>query len=75
MSIFDHTADRLARSRLATSEMGAALWVVLPQTKSGSVVVRGADGELTVRCQEGETEQELRARAWRLCAVLNRLTR
>ena len=66
MTLFDDTADRLARSRKATEEMGAAIWVVVPTTEVCSVVVRGAERELTLRCQEGETDEELRARAERL---------
>jgi hypothetical protein len=44
--MFDDLANRQARSRKATEEMGAALWVVLPQAESGAVVVRGAEAEL-----------------------------
>ena len=72
MDLFERTARRLESSRRATAEMGTALlWVVVPQSEPDRVLVRGPDRELCLRCQEGESVEDLVGRAQRLCDLLN----
>ena len=72
LNFFERTAKRLACSRRATAEMEAPLWVVVPQSNPDRVLVRGADRELCLKCQEGQTGPRRRS-AVEIAPVCRRL--